>query len=634
MPGTGDTNLFWIANSVFALSAGALLAIFEVRSYKRIVGLPQMDINSWDKILVYWSVWSKSLVLLLFPMVSGLLFILFGFDTVAWWVAAIVSVIICSWITVDVRLQRMTGNHLHFYAVHIFNPDSWEWAGNFSSIHRRLLRYLGQCVALTLILFAACKFGFELLNNLSGWVPGGVAIGVGTLMYLLAIIGIVPARTLVNNSLALERLYNAFPVRLGLFSPNSVPQVTSAAFGVTCDRIFEDVLAPVYQATRQAVALDESNLISRHSLPNVIIIIVESFRADFMQPSYMPRLCEWANKSIQFNRHYAASNSSNLGQFALLYGRSPLVYDVTIEAFPQPQICITLKRAGYLTTHLASSSFKWQKMDLFMQHNGFDRAIIQKEGDWPGRDQRTFNEVRRTIKNSGRTPQLIVVTPISAHYAYNYPPEYAFHETKIVGERGSRRTGLTKHDLQNRYKNCLRFLDDELGQLIDVVGTENNIFIITGDHGESFGEDGGMFHSSLLSDVQTRVPLVIGGSQIQPRSINDSTSHMDILPTLLHAIEGRPVEIKNLHGHDRLVANGVSKQQLLVHQLNDSWDLMLVHPTGRLNINARRDPKVTRVKGFCGPNGRIDPGLSRKPEEVQFWAQALADVVRPITQNT
>ena len=265
-----------------------------------------------------------------------------------------------------------------------------------------------------------------------------------------------------------------------------------------------------------------------------------------------------------------------------------------------------------------------------MGENGFDSVVIDMEGDWPRRDRAAFVRVRCTVRQADDTPQLVVVMPMSSHYGYCYPPKYESNGSAVPAGR-QKRDGL-----QARYLKSLRFLDDEICGLIDELDTANNIFVITGDHGESFGEDGAMFHTSLLSEVQTRVPLIMIGPNIPSRSLHDLSSHLDMLPTLLHAIEGQPVPIKNCCGRDHLARHGPNVEHLLmVNPLSDSQDLMLLASEGRLIVNVRDEPFDLRVRGFAGDDGRIDPRRSRSRYEIPVWAARLAraidDVVNPTT---
>jgi arylsulfatase A-like enzyme len=66
---------------------------------------------------------------------------------------------------------------------------------------------------------------------------------------------------------------------------------------------------------------------------------------------------------------------------------------------------------------------------------------------------------------------------------------------------------------RNRYDESLLYMDHEIGALLDSLATrqllQNTIVIVTGDHGESFGEHGTVHHGATLYLEQIRVPLIL-----------------------------------------------------------------------------------------------------------------------------
>ena len=70
----------------------------------------------------------------------------------------------------------------------------------------------------------------------------------------------------------------------------------------------------------------------------------------------------------------------------------------------------------------------------------------------------------------------------------------------------------------------------------------NTIIIVVGDHGEGFGQhndiDGGWIHGNSLFPEQIKVPVLFYQPRLfKPRMITQSTSSIDMLPTLLSAMK-------------------------------------------------------------------------------------------------
>jgi arylsulfatase A-like enzyme len=93
----------------------------------------------------------------------------------------------------------------------------------------------------------------------------------------------------------------------------------------------------------------------------------------------------------------------------------------------------------------------------------------------------------------------------------------------------------------NRYDNALFHLDAQVGRIHRyLAGTnqlENTVWVITGDHGELFGERGIVTHGRTLLEGETRIPLLVyWPGVLEPGNVTDPVSHLDIMPTVLQLV--------------------------------------------------------------------------------------------------
>ncbi|HCP44579.1 MAG TPA: hypothetical protein DIU15_00870, partial [Deltaproteobacteria bacterium] len=88
-----------------------------------------------------------------------------------------------------------------------------------------------------------------------------------------------------------------------------------------------------------------------------------------------------------------------------------------------------------------------------------------------------------------------------------------------------------------RYRQEVRFADVQLGKLLDAAENsewgKNTIIIVTGDHGEEFGEHGGKYHRQTVYSEVTHVPLVVQIPGAKGGVINQPTSVLYVFPWLL-----------------------------------------------------------------------------------------------------
>jgi arylsulfatase A-like enzyme len=143
-----------------------------------------------------------------------------------------------------------------------------------------------------------------------------------------------------------------------------------------------------------------------------------------------------------------------------------------------------------------------------------------------------------------------------AHHPYQLPekgihrfgvrPRTAREATLLRDWRLLIRNGPSPHQVKfarDAYDDCVADLDEHLGLLIDELDRrsvlERTWVVITADHGESFGEQPGVFwHGTSLYLAQLHVPLVVippaGGPP--PRVVSETVSLRDLTATIVEAL--------------------------------------------------------------------------------------------------
>jgi membrane-anchored protein YejM (alkaline phosphatase superfamily) len=169
-------------------------------------------------------------------------------------------------------------------------------------------------------------------------------------------------------------------------------------------------------------------------------------------------------------------------------------------------------------------------------------------------------------------------------------------------------------ELLNRYRNALHRVDALLGELLaqlhDSGLEERTIIAVTGDHGESFWEDGRFTHTSLLSRPQLHVPLVLSIPGQAPRRLSQLTSHMDVMPTLLDAAGISPPPSQYSDGVSLLREPGRPRALSMQYDREEPSEYALIHPPLLLRFRLRHGS--VRLEG-----GEWLDGRRGTPEELQ-----------------
>jgi arylsulfatase A-like enzyme len=122
--------------------------------------------------------------------------------------------------------------------------------------------------------------------------------------------------------------------------------------------------------------------------------------------------------------------------------------------------------------------------------------------------------------------------------------------------------GLQPGDLEflrGQYDGGIRYTDRVLeGFFRDLEAAgflRNAVVAVTADHGEEFGEHGGLLHRGMLYDESIRVPLILAGVRVPAGRVDGRmVSLVDVAPTLL-ALAGAPAA-PGMAGRDLLAAGG------------------------------------------------------------------------------
>lgn len=104
-----------------------------------------------------------------------------------------------------------------------------------------------------------------------------------------------------------------------------------------------------------------------------------------------------------------------------------------------------------------------------------------------------------------------------------------------------------KHDFGSRdvdrYDSEIAFADRTVGRLVEAFRARrpDAVVMVAADHGEEFGEHGGRYHGTTVYEEQVRVPLIVSApGSVSPRRIKETVQTIDLLPTLLAAIDVPP----------------------------------------------------------------------------------------------
>ncbi len=326
-----------------------------------------------------------------------------------------------------------------------------------------------------------------------------------------------------------------------------------------------------------AITVEESKF-SIEDKPNIILIISDALRSDHLgcygySRNTSPNIDHIAREGIIFNRAYAQGNftlASTTTLFTSLYPTSHNVFSKK-EVVPKESKTLieNLKAAGYRTAGFSKNPFFWGNFGL---RRGFDRFYFGQNNFiwklWPSvisnilrrlfmpTDENLTRQAISWIKSNKSHKFFVYLHYMATHAPYRIPKTYEeiYAKEQISGRidypcNDVEINPAQKRNLLDRYDGTIRFVDDQIGKLVDLLQSldlkEDTLLIIAADHGEEFGEHGDWMHGHTLYQETIKIPLIIWYPKIrrsQKRS-NELAGLVDIKPTILNIVGIKQSEI-------------------------------------------------------------------------------------------
>ena len=293
-------------------------------------------------------------------------------------------------------------------------------------------------------------------------------------------------------------------------------------------REYQDEFKP--RGWREAVAERDYPRVAAAGVPpkNVIVIVLESVGTKYLSlygSSYdtTPTLVEEASHALVFENFYAHVPYTFCSFMALtfsIYPGMPWCY-APGEAFARsgarslpPTLAFLLKERGARTAFLCNGDLEWAGMSYVLENQGYDtiedyRAMGGASlTSWGAEDRVLFERLIRFIDEKPGQPFYAFCWTDQSHDPYELGP--AWKKMDFFGDRVPPRHA----DDLGRYLNVLRQVDQHLRDLFRALRdrglADDTLVVITGDHGEAFGDPHDQRgHGFTAYQEDVNVPLIL-----------------------------------------------------------------------------------------------------------------------------
>jgi arylsulfatase A-like enzyme/Flp pilus assembly protein TadD len=275
---------------------------------------------------------------------------------------------------------------------------------------------------------------------------------------------------------------------------------------------------------------------------NVLLITIDTLRADALG-SYgntraaTPWIDRLAAAGVRFDHAHAHTVVTLPSHASILSGVYPQDHGVRDNAgfrFPpaRPTITTALKARGYSTGAFISAFPLDSRFGLARGFDVYDDAFVDAAPRAPLLEQErrgvdTVAIARRWLDAHAADRTFCWVHLYEPHAPYAPPEPFAsrFRDDPYAGEVAAADAAL----------------EPLLRPILDAGRAGHTLVVLTADHGEALGDHGEATHGVFAYEATLRVPLIVyAPTLLPPRTLAGDARHVDILPTILDALDVAP----------------------------------------------------------------------------------------------
>jgi hypothetical protein len=288
-------------------------------------------------------------------------------------------------------------------------------------------------------------------------------------------------------------------------------------------------------ASGPGAAAGRPDLAGRAAGQNLLLVVLESTSAEYLDAKTAPTLTRLASQGLSFERHFTTAPWTFTAQYSLYYSNHlPFSGFIPREAYGRPPVDSSLfevfQVAGYRTGVFCSAFLYFADLGWLFQGKGVDvlqggEQLMRGGGpttSWGVAEPQTEAAVAEWITQTSDRPFFAVYNPVTPHHPYHAPTSHR---------------PFPGVDVVSNYRNAIAYEDQQVAALLaqlDRAGlSAKTVVAVVSDHGESVGTPHGSGHGLEFSLAEVHVPFTLYAPATIPSGREQlPTNHLDVAPTL------------------------------------------------------------------------------------------------------
>ncbi|KFK60912.1 choline-sulfatase [Vibrio vulnificus] len=310
-------------------------------------------------------------------------------------------------------------------------------------------------------------------------------------------------------------------------------------------------------------------------LLNIMLLVVDSWRADTFNADNTPNMWKYAQSGVVFNNHIATGNATRTGIFGLFYGIPGTYWHGFLANQQSPVLIDRLQALDYQLGIFTAAQLRKPEFNQTV-FTKVENLRIGSRGNWPSElDADLTQDWLAWYDQRDKSKPTFSFLFYDAPHGYDFPADFEPKYEPMLKEVNYLKLNNDTDPTPffNRYKTSVRYVDSMATKVLDKLkesgDLENTLVIVTGDHGQEMNDNKLNFwgHNSNFTDAQVNVPFAIFGPGVDAAKMQWSsealTSHQDVVPTLMKHYLGVTNDVKDYSVGEDLLGDAVKRDWII-----------------------------------------------------------------------